>query len=135
MLVPIMVYLIGVPTRLAVGTSLVCLLLSSTSGALAYGVAGKIEYVPVIAMVLGACVGSPLGVKFSQYVHGARLRLLYAVMIILAALSVFLLQLDLVAASQGLILGAVGGMTALICLLAVKAMAAEKATELASQAD
>ncbi len=119
MLMPIMVYLLGVPTLVAVGTSLICLVVASPFGTLAYAMAGRIDFAAVAVMVLGACVGAPIGVGASRHLHGSRLRLLYAVMTLLGGASVVLRQLDLALASRAVILGAVGGMCALIMAMTV----------------
>ena len=114
MLVPTMVYLIGMPTLMAVGTSLICLVLTSPFGAVTYAMAGCVNFTAAGVMILGACIGAPLGVRASHHVHGDKLRVLYAIMIMLGGSSVFLRQCNLPGTARTVILGAVGGMTGLI---------------------
>jgi uncharacterized membrane protein YfcA len=141
LLMPIIIYLIGVPTQIAVGTSLLCVLVSSPFAVLSYsGVLpavgdwwasdvgtgfpallrqyGRVEFAAAGVMVLGAFAGSPLGVAAGQIVQGRRLRLLYACMIILGGVSVLCKQFGLDRASLVIIFGAAGGMCGLILLLA-----------------
>jgi len=144
LLMPMMVYLMGVPTVVAVGTSLVCLVISSPFGVITYsGVLewiqsagsfhevvrtatdwaalvdvfrryGRVEFGAAGLMVLGAAAGAPVGVWASGLVHGRILRLLYAVMILLGGVSIALKQFGLHAAARLLILGIAVGMSVFI---------------------
>ena len=125
LLMPIMVYLVGVPTTVAVGTSLVCILLASPFGLFEYWREGFVAFPAAGAMVVGAVVGAPLGVWASKLLHGRWLRLMYAVMIILGGVSVVLKQVSTMSSVPGLdlasrivILGAAGGMGVMILLMA-----------------
>jgi uncharacterized membrane protein YfcA len=120
-LMPTMVYLIGTPTIVAVGTSLMCLVLASPVGVLAYALLHRVEFIAVGIMFGGALVGAPVGVYASHWVRGARLRLLYAVLIMLGGLSVLFRQLNLALAAKTTILGAAGGLAMLIIVLTLAA--------------
>ena len=128
-LMPVMVYLVGMQTVAAVGTSLVCLVLASPFGVLAYGLEGRVEFVAALIMIAGALVGAPLGVRASHIVKGAALRLLYSVMIIVGGASVLLKQLGsrtggaaFDVAARVVILSAAGGMALLILVLMLAAI-------------
>ena len=116
-LMPVLVYLIGVPTRVAVGTSLVCILMASPFGVLGYTLAKQVEFRAAGVMIAGALIGAPVGVYACQLVQGRRLRLLYAVMIILGGVSVMLRQLELQLAAQVTIFSAAAGVSAVIILM------------------
>lgn len=87
-LLPCLIYLIGCPTTVAVGTSLLSVCLMSGYGTLMYSLAGRVDFHAAFAMLIGAAVGSQIGVLATRYVRGAGIRLLFAVMIILAGVSV-----------------------------------------------
>lgn len=123
-LMPIMIYLIGLSTIAAVGTSLLCILLASPFGVLVYALAGRVEFAAAGLMVVGALLGAPIGVMASHKVHGSKLRVLYALMIIFGGLSVLLKELDEAfpqrhfgTASVSVIFTAAGGMALLIIVL------------------
>ena len=132
-LVPIIVYVIGVRMIGAVGTSLMCLVLASPFGVLVYAVEGKVAFLAAFVMIAGALLGSPLGVRASCAVKGPRIRLLYSILVIIGGVCVLLKQLsgqlgkpDLDAVSRVLILSAAGAMSALVLLLMVLAETKQK---------
>ncbi len=94
LLVPAMFYLIGTPTIVAVGTSLLCILLASPFGVTVYALEGRVNLVAAAVMLAGVVLAAPLGVRAAHSVRGAQLRFLYSVMIICGGLSVVLKELD-----------------------------------------
>ncbi len=87
-IVPVLVYLIGLPTTIAVGTSLITVLFSGAYGCLTYALKGRVELLAAFIMLLGASIGAQIGSTAVKYVKGYGIRLLFAIMIILAAFSV-----------------------------------------------
>ncbi len=87
-IMPALVYLIGLPTAVAVGTSLITVLFSGAYGCFTYAMKGRVELIAAFIMLIGASVGAQLGSTAVKYVKGYGIRLLFAVMIIFAALSV-----------------------------------------------
>lgn len=92
-IMPSLVYLIGCPTIVAVGTSLMSVGFTAAYGTFTFALKGRVEIVATIFMFLGANIGTQFGVAAVKYIKGYGIRLLFAVMIILAGLSVFLKQL------------------------------------------
>lgn len=132
-LLPSLIYLIGCPTAVAVGTSLLCVLLMAGYGCFSYALKGRTEIVAAFVMLIGAAIGAQIGVLATRYVRGYGIRLLFAIMIILAGTSVTLKQ------AQGIlhvpfmgtlagwvVLGAAGGMSLLVTLKLVQGAVAEK---------
>lgn len=87
-IMPALVYLIGLPTAIAVGTSLITVLFSGAYGCFTYAIKGRVELLAAFFMLIGASVGAQIGSSAVKYVKGYGIRLLFAIMIIFAGLSV-----------------------------------------------
>ena len=122
-LVPLFVYVLGTPTYVAVGTSLVCVMISGAYGTFTYAMQGRVEIFAALWMMAGAAVGSQLGSTAIRYVRGARVRVLYAVMLLLAAGSVVMKQLGLTVPAGVMIFGGGLGMCAIVIGLMLRGMA------------
>jgi len=92
-IIPALVYLIGLPTVIAVGTSCMIVLFSSAYGCLTYAVKGRVEVIAAMIMLIGASVGAQIGATAVKYIKGYGIRLLFAIMIIFASFSVVTEQL------------------------------------------
>ena len=120
-LLPALIYLIGCPTTVAVGTSLLSVCFMSGYGCFSYSMAGRTELYAAMIMLIGASVGAQVGVLATRYVQGYGIRLLFAVMILLAGTSVALKQGQSMFGLEYLgtlaawfVMGAAGSMTLLI---------------------
>ncbi len=132
-LLPSLIYLIGCPTAVAVGTSLLCVLFMGGYGCFSYAMKGRTELIAAMIMLVGAAVGAQIGVLATRYVRGYGIRILFAIMIILAGISVALKQAYAMLETPWLgtiagivVLGAAGSMTLLIFLKLLRGAAAEK---------
>jgi uncharacterized membrane protein YfcA len=101
---PALIYLIGCPTAVAVGTDLFSVVFTGAYGCFTYGLKGRVEIIAALWMLVGASVGAQLGVTAVKYVHGYGIRLLFAIMILLAGGSVALKQAGLVTAAAYVVL-------------------------------
>jgi uncharacterized membrane protein YfcA len=90
---PALVYLIGCPTAIAVGTDLMSVLFSGAYGCLTYALKGRVEIIAAFFMLLGASIGAQLGVTAVKYIRGYGIRILFAVMIAFAGISVVIEQI------------------------------------------
>lgn len=111
---PALIYLIGCPTAIAVGTDLFSVLFSGAYGCFTYGVKGRVEIIAAILMLVGASIGAQIGVTAVKYIRGYGIRLLFAIMVILAGISVSLKQFNLSVASQWMVMCAALGMCVVI---------------------
>jgi uncharacterized membrane protein YfcA len=116
-LVPAFVFGLHIPTLIAVGTSLLCVLVSGAYGTFTYGAQGNVEIVAVVWLFAGSILGANLGVSATRYVRGAGIRLLYAVMLLVAACGVGLTQLGTLLSRGGEAAGAAGWALALAPLV------------------
>jgi len=87
-IMPALVYLIGLPTAVAVGTSLITVLFSGAYGCFTYALKGRVEILAAFFMLLGASIGAQVGSVAVKYVKGYGIRFLFSIMIIFAGLSV-----------------------------------------------
>ena len=85
---PTLVYLIGLPTIMAVGTTLITVLFSSAFGCFIYALNGRIELIAALILLVGASIGAQIGATAVRYIKGYGIRLLFAIMILFAAFSV-----------------------------------------------
>jgi uncharacterized membrane protein YfcA len=120
-LLPALIYLLGCATTVAVGTSLLSVCFMSGYGCFTYSLSGRTELLAAMVMLIGAAIGAQLGVLATKYVRGYGIRLLFAIMIVLAGVSVSLKQLHSFlqndvfgTAAAWLVMTAAGGMTLLI---------------------
>jgi len=90
---PALVYLIGCPTAIAVGTDLMSVLFSGAYGCFTYAIKGRVEIIAAVFMLMGAAIGAQLGVTAVKYIRGYGIRLLFAVMIAFAGVSVVIEQI------------------------------------------
>jgi len=90
MFVPLMVYVLRVPTRIAIGSSLVIALMNTAGGFLGKLMTGQIPLLSATLVVGGASLGALVG----EHVHGRLsslvLRRIYGGMVVLIALRVWL---------------------------------------------
>jgi uncharacterized membrane protein YfcA len=85
LVIPVMIYFLGVPTRAAIGSSLGVLLVSALAGVLAKLVTGQILMPWALALVAGALPGTWVGASASRRVSARGLRLALAVLVTLTA--------------------------------------------------
>lgn len=85
LMIPVMIYCLGVPTRAAIGSSLGVMLMSSLSGVVAKLGTGQVVVPWAAAVVAGALPGSWGGARVSRRVPARGLRLALAVLVALTA--------------------------------------------------
>lgn len=85
---PALMYVIGAPTKVAVGTDLFEVMISGAYGAFTYAYKGRVELLAAIIMLVGAAFGAQLGATATLYARGAIIRLYFAITMILAGISV-----------------------------------------------
>ncbi len=74
---PSMVYVLGIPTHLAVGTDLFEIIISASYGTFSHAVKGNVDILIALVMNTGAAVGAQLGAISTQYFAGPKIRLAF----------------------------------------------------------
>src|SRR3984893_4758075 len=74
---PSMVYVLGIPTHLAVGTDLFEIIISASYGTFTHAIKGNVDILIALVMNTGAAVGAQLGAISTQYFAGPKIRLAF----------------------------------------------------------
>jgi uncharacterized membrane protein YfcA len=77
---PLLVYLVGVPTHVAVGTDLFEIIISAGFGTITHGLKGNVDILMALVMGTGAAVGAQIGAVSTRYFAGPRIRLFFSVL-------------------------------------------------------
>jgi uncharacterized protein len=74
---PMMVYVLGIPTHLAVGTDLFEIIISASYGAFSHAIKGNVDILIALVMHTGAAIGAQIGAISTQYFAGPKIRLAF----------------------------------------------------------
>jgi uncharacterized membrane protein YfcA len=85
---PLLVYLIGIPTHVAVGTDLFEIVISAGFGTLTHAVKGNVDVLMALVMHTGAALGAQIGAVSTRFFAGPRIRLLFSGLPLLGVLMV-----------------------------------------------
>lgn len=135
---PALIYLVGCPTHVAVGTDLFEVAISSLYGAGSYSYKGRTELLAALVMLVGASVGAQIGSVATKYAKGQGIRLFFGVSVAGCAVSIILKLIG--AANPGvrvlldtsatvLILGLVGALSCSIVWYFVRGVRMELAAK------
>jgi uncharacterized membrane protein YfcA len=84
--VPAMIYLLGMSAQVVVGTSLMQILAVTAATTLIHSITTKsVDIVLAVLLLLGSVVGAQLGARFAQRIKPELLRLILAVMVLAVA--------------------------------------------------
>ena len=75
---PLLVYVLGVPTKAAIGTDLFEIVISSSYGTISHAIKGNVDIRIALVMHTGAAVGAQIGVVLTQFFRGPRIRLAFS---------------------------------------------------------
>ncbi len=74
---PAMIYLLGIPTHVAVGTDLFEIIISAGYGAFTHALKGNVDILIALVMHTGAALGARIGAALTQRIKGPGLRLAF----------------------------------------------------------
>ncbi len=130
---PALVYLIGCPTHIAVGTDLFEVMISGVYGTFTYGQKGRIELWAVFVMLCGAAIGAQIGTVATKYAKGYGIRIAFGLAVIACMASIIMKQFNYNLSATVTILGAVGLICIYICGIMFKGAAHELREKKASE--
>jgi uncharacterized membrane protein YfcA len=86
-LIPIMIYLLRVPTATVIGTSMVLTLITMASATLMHAATNHlVDAVLALILMIGGVVGAQFGARAGQNMRGERLRLLLGLLVLAVGL-------------------------------------------------
>jgi uncharacterized membrane protein YfcA len=94
LLMPILIFGMGVPTTVAIGTDLFQIIVTGSWGTFIYALSHNVDPLMAIIMLGAASVGSQLGTAATRFVEPARIRILYGVTIMGGCISVAIDQVS-----------------------------------------
>jgi len=74
---PSLVYFLGIPTHLAVGTDLFEIIISAGYGTFTHAIKGNVDILIALVMHTGAAIGAQIGAIATQYFAGPKIRLAF----------------------------------------------------------
>ncbi len=87
---PALIYMIGCPTHVAVGTDLFEVAISGLYGAATYTFKGRTELVAAMVMLVGAAMGAQVGAVATKYIKGYGIRIAFGLAVIGCAVSILM---------------------------------------------
>ncbi|MDR3042729.1 MAG: sulfite exporter TauE/SafE family protein [Desulfovibrio sp.] len=138
---PALIYLIGCPTHVAVGTDLFEVMISGLYGAATYTYKGRTELVAAMIMLVGASVGAQVGAVATKYIKGYGIRIAFGLAVVGCALSILMKLVQpwvpqfkdaLDTSATVLVLGLVSGMSLYIFIRMIQGVKMELARKKAA---
>src|SRR5262249_9588926 len=87
LLVPMLIYLLRVPTGVVIGTSMVLTLVTMASATVMHAVTNHlVDAVLALILMVGGVIGAQFGARAGQNIRGERLRLLLGILVLLVGL-------------------------------------------------
>jgi uncharacterized membrane protein YfcA len=83
---PCLVYLLGIPTHIAVGTDLFEIIISAGYGTVSHALKGNVDILIALVMHTGAAIGAQMGATLTQYFGGQRIRMAFIPLPVLGAI-------------------------------------------------
>ncbi|MCM3762027.1 sulfite exporter TauE/SafE family protein [Halalkalibacter oceani] len=90
LLVPIMLVILKLPTRVTIASSLAITLISSIGATVGKISTGQVEFLPALIMVIASLIASPLGAKMGQKVNTKLLQWILALLILGTSIKIWL---------------------------------------------
>ena len=87
---PMLVYMIGVPTHVAVGTDLFEIVISAGFGTVTHAWKGNVDILMALVMQTGAAIGAQIGATSTRFFAGPRIRLFFSFLPFIGAALVIL---------------------------------------------
>ena len=88
-LVPVMLLILRIPTRMTIASSLAITFISSIGATTGKILAGDVQFWPALIMVLASVLAAPLGARLSKRVHTKILQFILAVLIVATAIRIW----------------------------------------------
>ena len=133
-LMPVLIFVLGIPTTIAIGTDLFQIIITGSVGSFAYALSDRVDPLMAVLMLAAASIGSQLGASATRRIEASRIRFLYGLLIMTGAIAVALEEVSQAVAGAAVLsdvasvvlLGSGGGMC--LVLLVMMARSRERRT-------
>ncbi len=85
---PLLVYIVGIPTHVAVGTDLFEIVFSAGYGTITHALKGNVDILMALVMHTGAAIGAQIGATSTRFFAGPKIRLFFSALPLLGAVMV-----------------------------------------------
>lgn len=82
---PMLVYVLGIPTHVAIGTDLFEIVFSSGFGTITHALKGNVDILMALVMQTGAVIGAQIGANATRFFAGPKIRLAFSVLPLIGA--------------------------------------------------
>ena len=128
-LMPLLVYFIGVPTTVAIGTDLFQIIITGSAGTFIYALGNHVDPLMALIMLTAASAGTQLGSSATRLVDASRIRILFGITVLNGSVAIALKELaersdqldHLNVVASATLLGVSGAIAILIGVLLVRA--------------
>ena len=145
-LMPVLVFVLGVPTTVAIGTDLFQVIITGSAGTFNYACGGaallgqdcvnRVDLLMALIILAAAAVGSQIGATATRYVDAGRIRILYGLTVLSGAVAIALGQIAetlpglafLVIVDNWILLGVPGLMGLIITGMLIRALRRRRGT-------
>lgn len=85
---PLLVYVVGIPTHVAVGTDLFEIVFSAGYGTITHALKGNVDILMALVMQTGAAMGAQIGASSTRFFAGAKIRLFFSILPLIGVIMV-----------------------------------------------
>ena len=87
-LMPVLVFVVGIPTTVAIGTDLFQVIITGSWGTLLYALGNNVDPLMALIVLAAASAGSQIGTTATRFVDSGRIRILYGITVLSGALAI-----------------------------------------------
>ena len=87
---PLLVYVVGIPTHVAVGTDLFEIVFSAGYGTITHALKGNVDILMALVMHTGAAIGAQIGATSTRFFAGPKIRLFFSALPLIGAVMVII---------------------------------------------
>lgn len=81
-LTPMLIYLLGIPTVIAIGTGLFQVIITGSVGTFLYALSGRVDPLMAVLMLSAAAIGAQMGTSATRVIEPARIRFLFGIIVL-----------------------------------------------------
>jgi len=89
-MMPILVYVLGIRTVVAIGTDLFQMIFTASNATIAHALSGNIDYVLALLMMTGAVIGAQIGARSSKIIIASQIRIIFGIIILSVGVTLIL---------------------------------------------